>query len=69
MVPSDLMPSENVGDTKDSGELESDFSDFCATDPFLLALRALRSVACVSLRKTRSNSSLYPGHCLRDLAH
>jgi hypothetical protein len=35
----------------------------------LFALRALFSVASVSFRKTRSNSSLYPGHCRRDLLH
>ena len=35
----------------------------------LAVLRALRSVACVSLRRTMSNSSLYPGHCRLDLAH
>jgi hypothetical protein len=35
--------------------------------PFLLAFCALRSVALVSLRSIRSNSSLYPGHWRRDL--
>lgn len=33
---------------------------------FLFPLRARFSVALVSLRKTRSNSSLYPGHWRRD---
>jgi hypothetical protein len=36
---------------------------------FRLAFWALRSVALVSFRKTRSNSSLYPGHWRLDLAH
>ena len=37
--------------------------------PFLLALCTLRSVALVTFRKTRSKSSLYPGHCLLALKH
>lgn len=37
--------------------------------PFLLALWTLRSVALVTLRKTRSKSSLYPGHCFLALRH
>lgn len=37
--------------------------------PFLLALWTRRSVALVTLRKTKSKSSLYPGHCLLALRH
>lgn len=42
-------------------------ASFCF--PFLLALWTLLSVALVTLRNTRSKSSLYPGHCLLALRH
>lgn len=46
-----------------------DEPDSMRAKAFWLAFFALLSVASVSLRNTRSNSSLYPGQVLRDFAH
>lgn len=65
-----LVVLVNIKDTFMPPDVESGFPvPVFIASPLLLAFRARRSVACVSLRKIRSNSSLYPGHCLRDLVH
>jgi hypothetical protein len=52
----------------DSASAVPCFLAAAADKVFLLARWARFSVARVSLRNMRSNSSLYPGHCRLDLA-
>ena len=54
----DAVDDDRILSVGDLGFAMSSCFCFCATAFFLFALRALLSVASVSLRNTRSNSSL-----------